>query len=78
MTQETELTTADIVALKIVKKMKNSKFLFLKKENYFYLDKTLPVQTSNLAICLTIYISICLMLTQTARVAVKRHDSFQD
>ena len=82
MTQETELKTADIVTLMIVKKKKkkkkkNSKFLFFKKENYFNLGKTLPVQTSNLAICLNIYISIFHMLTQNARVAVKRHDSFQ-
>ena len=80
MTQETELKTADIVTLMIVKKKKrkkNSKFLFFKKENFFNLGKTLPVQTSNLAICLNIYISIFHMLTQNARVAVKRHDSFQ-
>ena len=47
--------------------MKNNKF-FEKKRNFFGLGKILSTQTSNLAICLDIYVGICCLPTKIARV----------
>ena len=60
--------------LKGCKKMKN-KFFFKKKkkEAFFCLGKILSTQTNNLALCLGIYVAICRMPTQTARVPIVFH-----
>ena len=70
MNLDTEFTTADFVILKVFKKMKKKKKKlqgFLKRK-FFSFGKILPTQTSNLAICLDIYVGICRMLTGIARV----------
>ena len=67
MKLETEFTTADFVILKTVKKMKNNKF-FEEKRNFFGFGKILSTQTSNLAICLNIYVGICCLPTKIARI----------
>ena len=53
------------------KKMKNK--FFKKKEAFFCLGKILLTQTNNLALCLGIYVVICRMPTQIARVPIVFH-----
>ena len=53
MTHEPEFTTADLVILKVVKKRKIS---LLEKRIFFCFGKILLTQTSNLTICLGIYV----------------------
>ena len=73
MTREAEFATVDFLILKVVKKMKNKFFLKKKKEAFFCLGKILSTQTNNLALCLGIYVAICRMPTQTARVPIVFH-----
>ena len=67
MTHKTAFTITDFVILKVVKKEKNNKF-FRKMIIFSCLCKILQMQTSNLAICLSIYAGICCMLMRIARV----------
>ena len=61
--------------LKVVIKNEKKNQDFLKKENFFCLGKSLLMQTSNLPICLGIYISICCTDVNCKGYVLQKHIS---
>ena len=62
------------ISMNLVLNSAKHKFLFhvsIVKRKFFCLGKILPAQTSNLAICLDIYVGICRMPTQIASVTTE-------